>query len=440
MGTHRVWWRVLAATGCMLLWQSTVAGLEVPPYDNEEALAALLWERATAVLDARAAITQAQSEYLRALLYPNPSLEAAWNTIPVGRTNPPGLADRLDRVPSYSAALAQLFEIGKRAPRQAARLHELERSRAEALATLGDRFFSLLGLLGRIAADQQRIAVLEEQLRDGMELLELDRARATRGEIAPLDVDVAEVEQARLRALREAAEADLKQAQSDCTALLALPCPPFPTTESAHAFLVRGYSVGDQSDVSLDDALRGRPDIQALRAAIAAAEQRAALAQRRIVPDVTVRAGYTYDQFVRSGNQRNSLALGLEIPIPAFDRGQSDLMAARAEETRAREVLRVLTEGLPTALQVAREQLALARRRMEQLDQAVAKARGMRDALVEAQRAGGISAIEVLVARRNYGDLLRERTELDGEAFSAVLAIRKLLGVFPRVSKEERAP
>lgn len=148
------------------------------------------------------------------------------------------------------------------------------------------------------------------------------------------------------------------------------------------------------------------------------------------MPDVTVRAGYTYDQFVVSGNQRNSLALGLEIPIPAFDRGQSDLMAARAEETRAREILRVLTEELPVALQAAREQLALARRRMEQLDQAVAKARGMRDALVEAQRAGGISAIEVLVARRSYGDLLRERAELDGEAFSAVLAIRKLPGCF----------
>ncbi|MCX8072035.1 MAG: TolC family protein [Candidatus Binatia bacterium] len=429
-----------------LTWAAMLVAVALPvfgeeaallSYQDEQALAALLWARAAEVLDARTALRQAESAHLRARTYPNPSIDGSWNTIPVGRTNPPGLPDRLNQIPNYSVVFAQLFELGKRGPRIAARAFDVERLRAEAEAVLGDRFFALLDTIGRIATEQRRSAVLDQQIRDSEELLQLDRARADRGEIPALDVDVAEVEQARLRALRESAQAALLQAQSECSALLAMPCPQFADDEAAKSFLVRSYQGVAGVQPSVDLALELRPDLKALRAAIAAAEQDAVLAERRAVPDVTLRAGYTYDQFTVAGNQRNSLVVGFEMPIPLFDRGQADLIAARAVEARARELLRVLTESLPDRLKGATEQLGLALRRMEQLDRAVTKASAMRDTLVEAQRAGGISAIEVLVARRNYQDLLRERVELDGDAFSAALTIRKLSGQFPTVSTEK---
>lgn len=416
---------------------SFAEGVPSIPYNDDQALAELLWERAVDVVQARAALEQGRSALVRASTYPNPSLEGAWSTIPLGRTNPPGLSDRLDRVPNYSVALAELFEIAKRGPRIAARTLDVERLRGEALAVLGDRFFALLEAIGAIATNQRRVAVLEEQIRDGDELLNLDRARANRGEIAPLDVDVAEVEQARLRALRDSAEASLLQAQADCSALLSLPCPKFPDDGAAQAFLVRAYRSLPANDPPLGEVLQQRPDVKALEAAAAAAEQDAILAERRVIPDVTVRAGYTYDQFTISGNQRNSMAVGVELPLPVFDRGQADLMAARATQVQARTALQVLSQSIPEHLRMAREQLALALRRMEQLDVGVAKARAMRDTLVEAQHAGGISAIEVLVARRNYQDLVRERVELDEDAFAAALKIRKLTGSFPKMLSEE---
>lgn len=406
-------------------------------YWNEQLLAELLWERATEVIEVRAAIRQGESAYERARVYPNPTLDAAWSTIPVGRTNPPGLSDRLDRVPNYSASLSELFEIGKRGPRIAARSFDVQRLRAEAEAVLGDRFFALLEAVGQIAANQRRKDLLDEQLRDGEELLELDRARASRGEIPALDVDVAEVEQARLRALRDSAEADLRQAQADCSRLLSLACPGFETDDAARDFLARVYRPVATNQYAVEEALERRPDVRALRLAISAAAKDAQLAARRVLPDVTVRAGYTYDQFVVSGSQRNSVALGVEVPIPVFDRGQAELLAARAAESRARSALRVLMEGLPAQLQVVQSQLELALRRMGELDRAITKARTMRDALVEAQHAGGISAIEVLVARRNYQDLMRERVGVDADAFSAALRIRKLTGVFPTVASKE---
>ncbi len=122
-----------------------------------------------------------------------------------------------------------------------------------------------------------------------------------------------------------------------------------------------------------------------------------------------------------------------------FDRGQADLLAARAAEAQARTVLQTLMESTPEHLQRAREELGLALRRMEQLDLGVAKARAMLEILIQAQRAAGISAIEVLVARRSYQDLVRERVELDQDAFAAALKIRKLIGLFPKTfSKESR--
>ena len=300
---------------------------------------------------------------------------------------------------------------------------------------LGDRFFTLLDTLGTIATNQRRLAVLAEQITDAAELLELDRARASRGEIAALDVDLAEVELARLVATRDSTQADLHQAQADCSALLALPCPAFSSAETARDFLQRVSSA--QLDEPWGEAATARrPDLGALTAAERAAMERATLAQRKVVPDLTLRAGYTYDQFVRSGNQRNSVNVGVEFPLPVADRGQAALMAARAQARRARQLRATLVESTPQRLEAARAQRALAVRRMQHLDAALDKARTMRDAMAAAQQAGGISLIEVLLARRNYQELLRERIDVDGDAFRAALTIRKPLGLFPHLDEQ----
>jgi cobalt-zinc-cadmium efflux system outer membrane protein len=89
-------------------------------YFDEPQLAALLWQRSSEVLEARAAVAAAESERRRAFLYPNPTLDFGWNTIPVGRTNPPGLEDRWSKVPNYAVSVAELVELGKRGPRQRA--------------------------------------------------------------------------------------------------------------------------------------------------------------------------------------------------------------------------------------------------------------------------------------------------------------------------------
>jgi cobalt-zinc-cadmium efflux system outer membrane protein len=390
-----------------------------------------LWQRSSEVLEARAAVAAAESERRRAFLYPNPTLDFGWNTIPVGRTNPPGLEDRWSKVPNYAVSVAELVELGKRGPRQRALTWDRERAHWQLVAIFGDRFFALLEAAGRLAANQRKLHLLGELVQDTSELLELDRARASRGEIPALDVDIAAVELARLVANRDQVQADLNQARADCSALIALSCPLFPSPEAAAEFLERAAAASFDEGWS-EAAEQRRPDLSALAAALSAAQERVVLAQRKVIPDLTLRAGYTYDQFTVSGNQRNSVAVGVSLPLPVADRGQADLFAAQAEAARARQLRARLLESIPQQIEAARQQRALARERKERLDGALEKARAARDAVAAAQQAGGISLIEVLVARRNYLELLRERADVDFDAFAATLALRKLLGLFPR--------
>ncbi len=175
-----------------------------------------------------------------------------------------------------------------------------------------------------------------------------------------------------------------------------------------------------------------RPDLAALGAAIQAARDRETLAHRRAIPDVTARLGYMYDTFVASGNQRQSLGVGIQVPLPVFDRGQADLQAAAAALARAVRTRDVLVETGRLGLAAATRQRTLMQERLRKLAAALDKARGVRDSLDAAQHRGGASLIDVLLARRAYQELLRDQIDVLGEAFAHTLAIRQLAGVFPR--------
>ncbi len=412
-----------------------VASLTPDEYADEAKLVELLWNQSPDVLEARTAAGIAASEVTRAGRFPNPALDFTWGTIPVGRTNPPHVSDPLDRVPNYTAGLSELIELAKRGPRQAASIAEYERSHAQALAALATRFFDLLGAVGHIAKSQLRAAVTGQLVEASSALLDLDRARASKGDIAVVDLDRAEVEHDRLLATRDAALTELETARAECVAIVGVPCEAFESGKSARAFLERAATAALPAQWS-DELEHRRPDIAALDAALRAARQRATLAQHKVIPDVTVRLGYTYDQFVLSGNQRNSVSLGMQLPLPVADQGQADVQAATATLVRAAQTRQVLADTGRITLQAATRRRELIATRARQLDSALAKARDVRDTLTAAQRRGGTSLTDVLLARRGYQELLLDRSDLDAEAFEAVLKVRAAAALFPRPSDQ----
>jgi outer membrane protein TolC len=175
-----------------------------------------------------------------------------------------------------------------------------------------------------------------------------------------------------------------------------------------------------------------RPDIASLAAELHAADQKALLARRHAVPDVTVRLGYTYDSFEVSGNQRQSLAAGVQIPLPVADRGQAELEAASAEMLRAQSTRSSLIESGRLALEAAGRQRALTASRIAQMQAALEKADALRNEIQAASRQGGTSQVDVLLARRHYQELLLDGNDLEAEAYDDVLKIRRTAAIFPR--------
>jgi cobalt-zinc-cadmium efflux system outer membrane protein len=416
---------------------SAQVSLAATDYLDEAKLTGLLWEQCPEVVEARRSAGVAASEVTRARKYPNPALDFTWGTLPIGSTNPPDLHDPIGNVPNYNLGLSELFEIAKRGPRQAATTAEFEAARAQAVATLATRFFDLMDTIGRIARSQVRAAVINGQVRASERLLELDRARAAKGDIAGVDVQRSEVEHARLVAVREAARTDREAARAACAAIIAATCPPFESGKAARQFL-RRTATQDVPTVWSEEFERRRPDIAALNATLQAAGARVTLAKRRVIPDVTVRMGYTYDTFVTAGNQRQSLALGMQLPLPVMDQGQADLQAATATLERATRVRDSLIESGRQVLSAATRQRQLVAARIGQLDAALAKARQLRDSTLGAARQGGASQVDVLLAVRAYQELLLDRTELDADAYQAALAARQATAAFPQATMNER--
>ncbi|HEY2387186.1 MAG TPA: TolC family protein [Candidatus Binatia bacterium] len=412
--------------------------LDVTDYDDETKLAAALWQHAPEVIDARSAAASAAGDLRRARTLPNPTLDFTWGTMPIGETNPPDLHDPWSHVPNYTVGISELIELGKRGPRAAAAAAQLEQAQAQALATLGTRFFALLAAIGDIARSQARAGVLNAQVHAGDDTIALERARASKGETATADLERAELEQMRLVAARDSARSDLETARGACAAIVASPCPAFPTARAAREYLRREAAATAPRTWS-PELEKQRPDIAALDAALHAADEQARLARRKAIPDVTVRAGYTYDTFEAAGNQRQSAALGVQVPLPVFDRGQADLQTAEAALAKARDTRAALVETARTTLETEARQRVLVARRIEQMSHALDTARSVRSAMEGAAREGGTSQLDVLLAQRSHQDLLLARTDLDGEAFTAALKIREAAGDFPRTRYPEGA-
>lgn len=425
---------VLAALGTLL---GLTAGAEQHPTSpatlllatlpDEDALAELLWERSADFADDRAHLATSRAELQRAHLLPNPELDVSMNTIPIGATNPPGLR-RLADVPNYVVGLSELVELGKRGPRQDSAKAALAATTLGVHAALRARTYDVLERAADVATTEVRISELEKLTEDALKLTDLQRARQQHGDAAGLDVDRSTLEAQALETSLGEERARLAETLLACSQLAGLPCEPFGGRELAAAFLKTRLD-----RASAPAAIESRPDLRALGAQQEAAQSALTLAKRRWIPDPTVRAGYTRDQFMISGNQKNSLFVGLSIPLPLFDHGQADAHAASASAQSARVARELLTAQAAREADVLGQQLRAVQQRRERLHtQTLPLAEGVVQRLDAAVKAGGAALQDLLLARRTYGELVLHAADLDQTAYHLAVAIDRASAAGPR--------
>jgi cobalt-zinc-cadmium efflux system outer membrane protein len=410
---------LLSSLGSLAFAQDVPARLDLSHSPGDDVIAQLLWARSPDLVAARAKMATAQSDVVRSGLWPNPSLDASWNTIPVGRTNPPNLSDSLNRVPNYAFSLSTLVEIAKRGPRQRAAHSAFDAALFDAYELLRQRYYDLNERIADVAVAQVRISAIGDLVNDAHALSQLQHERANRGDTPGLDADRAALEEEKYTANLSDERQKLAEALLECSHVAGVPCSPFADADQASAFLTTGVPVpeGDPDQ---------RPDLRSLAAQQDSARASLELAHNRRIPDPTFRVGYVYDQFTISGNQRNSIFAGVSVPLPVFDHGQADALQAVASADaagRARELLRTQAERDASALEAQASDLAARRRTLA--DTSLPLARRLVETLEKVVRQGGTSQTELLLARRGLGELLLDSADVQLQSFHVAAALAR---------------
>jgi cobalt-zinc-cadmium efflux system outer membrane protein len=318
--------------------------------------------------------------------------------------------------------LSVLLEVGKRDPRQVAMSEAARAAALDALEQLRQRVLSAEEAISDIAAAEVRVATLTELAADAEKLTALQRARAEKGDTAPLDADRAQLEaEGTLTSLGEAREAVAESLRA-CTELVGTACLPFVDRARATAWLERGFDAATYE-------LNARPDLASLDASVRSAQAAELLASRRWVPDPTLRVGYVHDRFVVSGNQQNSLFIGLSIPLPLFDHGQADERAAHVAAVSAAEARDRLLGTVRAQLErVEAGQRGVDARQKRLHEQSLPLASSVIDRLGAAVTRGAAPIQELLLARRSYAELLLTSNDLDRASFRLRVARARLTG------------
>jgi len=362
----------------------------------------------------------AEIEVQQTHLYANPTLDAEWATLPVGRTNPGNLDHPYANVPSYAVGVGYTFPIGKRGPRQRRAQASALGAAAEVDLTARENALALADVLGNLATATLRHEGMRELVQGSQHSVELAAARLQAKFGTPLEVDRLSVDVQRTQQLMLSVEADIRESLASCSQLLGSPCESFSDGRAARSYLERWLTQTAPAHPALDQ----RPDVRALDAYVAASRADRQLAEAEAIPDPTLHVGYVHDRFVISGNQRNSFNVSLSVPLTVFDRGQVHKRAAETAHQQLTDERERRIAAARARIPVLNERLTLQRSRCESLtEQILPMSRAVLSDLEKAVENRLIPLTDVIQARRTVSELLIEEAESCGDAYDATLEL-----------------
>lgn len=364
-------------------------------------------EAAGAIRAGEARVEEARGRLVAArALRDNPSFDAA-----VGRRRPMSGAREPSSLTDVELGLEQTFELGgKRAGRVLAATAAVERELASSadvtrrlLRDVGAQFYEAAR-----ARERVRLAATSEAAAE--ELLRVARVRLAHGDVAALDVNLAETVLARARASRINLGADQATAVFLLKGLLLLP----PDAEIVPAVDVDLKVLAPELPApTWSDVLPARPDLRALEAEVREARAEIDIARSLRWPDATPAVRY-------SREEGTPIAWGgVTITLPLLNRGTGERLTSEARLRRAGAELEATKASVEADLRAVYGSY-LARRAAAQSLVAVM---GTLDENLELARrsyeSGQIGLGDLLVVRR---ETLEARAEAIDHVFGAAVA------------------
>ncbi|NOT84211.1 MAG: TolC family protein [Methylococcaceae bacterium] len=229
-------------------------------------------------------------------------------------------------LPGISPALSQLIET---AGKRQLRVESSELATEAVTFDLQDTLRTLTNAVRRdyysLLLAQKNLQMAEDNFKRYHEILRVNGIRLKTGDIAETDYTRMEVESLKAQADQDQAQATLKQARATLLLLLGWP------ENSMDILAVEAWpkatsTITDAKQEQLvKQALEKRPDLQAARIRIAQAQKMLTLANRLVIPDVTISAYYQRDP----GNYfTDSGGVGISLPLPLFYRQEGEISKA----------------------------------------------------------------------------------------------------------------
>jgi cobalt-zinc-cadmium efflux system outer membrane protein len=372
---------------------------------------------------ARARVDGARSEVGAARLFQNPVLDAGLANVPLGKTNPPGLG--WGQTVVYSVGVSQTFELGKRGPRTEAAELRVAAAEEVTLGGLAERIALARLALGRVVYLEARQRVLGERLASARDVNELERARVEQGALSGNDYDRLLLDTTALELEVSAARADYASALAMCRGAMLAPC----RASTSPALLETAAPIPDLP-ASIATTMASPPEVRALKLESQAARADLTLAKRRAIPDPTLRLGYTRSQFTLSGDNANTLEIGLSLPMTIFDHGQADAARALARERELNHTAEAITSSTRAVVEGLVVQKAALERGVADLDSAaLPRSKTVLDTTEKAFAQGQVDMTTLLLARRAHKALLLNLLDLRFELFAVRSQLRRALGL-----------
>jgi len=343
---------------------------------------------------ARTVIEQNQAEETTANLRPNPVLSADSQFLPI--FNPSEFnSDYLSNTAQFDLGVSYLFERGRKRQHRLAAAKDVT---AVSLAQVADNertlTFSVASGFINVELAESTLALAEQDLKSFEDTVGISEARYKAGDIGEGDLLKIKLQLLQFQTDVSAAKLARVQGLSDLRQLLGYESVP-PDYDIAGAFAyvpVKGTVEDFQAK-----ALTTRPDLEAARLGVNAANSQYQLQKAIGKRDVTGQVNYTHLTGI------NNLSLFGSIQLPVFDRNQGEIARTGFAIAQAQQQMQFASGQVMTDVRDAFESLhsndqIVALYRSGYLDQAQ-QSRGISE---YAYKHGAASLLDFLDAERTY--------------------------------------
>ena len=313
--------------------RAEAAGAELT---SEQAVAVALQRNRDAIA-ARLEIDASELDVVAARVYPNPTVGYAIGNLLLGtanQVNKPATKSFFDQ-PVQTVGVSEIIDVWlKRSARIRAAERGVEHRRFLVEDALREIVYAVRSGFAETVREQEERQLAHDVADRYAQTIKISQARFKAGDISEAELRKIELEGLRYQNAVIDADTQLDVARGRLAALLGLPSVaqlPALHPDPSDAASRPGFDLGRLTS----RALERRPDLRAAGAARVQADAQLASAERDALPDITVGANYTHSDFTVSGDNPNTLALTLSLPLPVFDRNQANIGRAHLDQRRA---------------------------------------------------------------------------------------------------------